>query len=491
MEEEMKSLMENRTWDIVPLPDGQKALKCKWVLRKKTDVNGNLERYKARLVIKGCSQRAGIDFDEVYSPVVRYASIRYLISLAVQYDMEIYQMDAITAFLQGDLDDVIYMQQPEYFHDNTNKVCKLRKSLYGLKQASRIWNMKFSNVLTTAGYIRSTSDPCIYFKFVENKKIFISIYVDDVLIFTNCSKLRTELQQILTSNFKMKDLGAARFCVGLRITRDRKNRTIYVDQTKYIEELLEKFDMVECNSIDVPSDPNQRLSKENPTTDFDVNSVPYQQAVGSILYLTQGTRPDIAFSVNNVSRYNNNYTRTHWIAVKRIMRYLKATKNLRLAFTRSANDFVIGYCDADWASDVDERKSCTGYVFMRSGAAISWNSKRQPTVALSTAEAEYMALSAAMQEAMWLKQFDDEIFNTDKPMNIFCDNQSAISLANNNGYSARCKHIDIRHHFIRQKVNDKKCIVHYVNTNDNAADAMTKSLAKQKFQHCREMFGLI
>lgn len=490
MDDEMKSLMENRTWDLVPLPSGKKALRNKWVLRKKMDSNGT-EKYKARLVVKGCSQRKGIDYDEVYSPVVRYASIRYLMSLAAQFDMEIFQMDAVTAFLQGDLDDEIYMYQPEYFNDHTDKVCKLRKSIYGLKQASRIWNSILSKVLMKAGYTQSKMDSCVYFKFVIDKKIFIAIYVDDVLIFTNCANLKHELREILMSNFKMKDLGIAKFCVGLHITRDRKNGIIYLDQSKYIEELLEKFGMSNCNPIDTPGDSNSRLTKEERTGDFDPSVVPYQQAVGCLLYLTQGTRPDIAYVVNEVSRYNNCFTNTHWQAVKRIFRYLKGTTSLRLSFKRSANGFLFGHCDADWASDVNERRSCTGYVFLRSSGAVSWNSRRQPTVALSTAEAEYMALSSATQEAMWLKNLEDEIFHGDRPVNIFSDNQSAISLANNNGYSARCKHIDIRHHFVRQKVYEKKCILHYVNTNDNAADALTKNLNKQKFQSCRKLFGMI
>lgn len=405
MNEELKSLEENRTWDLVTLPEGKRALNCKWVLRKKTDEKGNLEKFKARLVIKGCAQREGIDFDEVYSPVVRYVSIRYLISIAVQFDMHIFQMDAVTAFLQGDLSDEIYMRQPEHFHDNTPRVCKLRKSIYGLKQASRIWNKKFSDVLTKAGYARSTMDPCVYFKFVGDRMIFISIYVDDVLIFTNCMNLKLELQNILTSNFKMKDLGTAKFCVGLHITRDKSNNTIYLDQTKYIEEMLDKFGMTDCNPIDTPCDANQRLVKEERTSDFDPSTVPYQQAIGCILYLTQGTRPDIAFAINNLSRYNNCFTKTHWMAVKRVLRYLKGTKNLRLAFRKDENDYMIGYCDADWATDMDERRSCTGYIFLRSSGAISWNSKRQPTVALSTAEAEYMSLSSATQEGMWLKNF--------------------------------------------------------------------------------------
>lgn len=191
-----------------------------------------------------------------------------------------------------------------------------------------------------------------------------------------------------------------------------------------------------------------------------------------------------------VSRFNNCFSSAHWMAVKRILRYLKGTSHLKLAFKKS-NCTSFGYCDADWASDTDSRRSCTGYVFLRSNGAISWNSKQQPTVALSTAEAEYKGLSAATQEAMWIKQLEDEIFGLNRPINIFCDNQSAINLADNNGYSARCKHIDIRHHFVRQVVIEKKCTIHHVSTEENAADALTKALPKQKFEHCRKLFGLI
>ena len=490
MSDEIDSLNENRTWCLVDLPKGKKAIKCKWVFKRKTDAVGNVIRYKARLVGKGCSQTAGIDYNEIYSPVVRYASIRFLISIAAEYDLEIYQMDAVTAFLQGELNEEVFMEQPEYFNDGTGRVCALKKSIYGLKQASRVWNIKLSNVLITAGYVRSKLDPCIFFKLIDSRKIFIAIYVDDVLYFTNCNQLKNELHFILTSNFKMKDLGVAEFCVGLHITRDRSNGTIYIDQSKYIEELLEKFNMTDCKPVDTPCDSNQRLTKDMQSNDFDSSEIPYQQAVGSILYLTQGSRPDIAYAVNYVSRFNNCFSKPHWLAVKRILRYLKGTANLKLAFRRSFES-LHGFCDADWASDVENRKSCTGYVFLRSNGPVSWNSKQQPTVALSTAEAEYMSLSAATQEAMWLKQLEDEIFKSNQPIKILCDNQSAISLAENNGYSARCKHIDIRHHYVRQMVNDKNCIIKYVNTEENAADLFTKALPKQKFEHCRKMFGLI
>lgn len=488
--EELDAHKTNHTWDLVDLPAGRKPIKSKWVFKRKNNSNGT--RYKARLVVKGCSQIEGIDYDEIYAPVVRYASIRYLISLAAQFDLDIYQMDAITAFLQGELTETIYMLQPEHYDDGTNKVCLLRKSIYGLKQASRVWNLKLRGVLISAGFRSSHMDPCLFFKIGGDGMIFIAIYVDDVLYFTNSGSLKTELQHILTTNFKMKDMGTAEYCVGLNITRDRSKGLIFLDQTKYINEVLEKFNMANSNSIDTPSDPNQRLKKgSSDDADFNDHTIPYQQAVGSLMYLTQGTRPDLAFAINNVCRYNTCYTREHWTAVKRILRYLHGTANLKLTFGKNANHNITGFTDADWGADVNDRKSVTGFVFTRSGGSISWCSKKQPTVALSTAEAEYMALSACTQEAMWLKQLDDEIFGTNRPMNIFCDNQSAIQIAENNGYSSRSKHIDLRHHFVREKVIDKSCILHYVNTNDNLADALTKALFKQKFAAFVEKFGLI
>lgn len=492
MKEEMESHFSNHTWDLVNLPADRKAIKSKWVFKRKTDAQGNVVRYKARLVVKGCSQKEGVDYNEIYAPVVRYASIRFLISLAAQFDLRIYQMDAITAFLQGELQEEIYMQQPDFYNDGTNRVCILRKSIYGLKQASRVWNLKLRGVLISAGYKSSQMDPCIYFKLVGNDMIFIAIYVDDVLYFTNSNAFKADLHHILTSKFRMKDMGEAECCVGLHITRDKSSGTIFLDQRKYIGEILEKFNMSNCKYIDTPSDPNQRLKKgESGDPDFNSETIPYRQAVGSLMYLTQGTRPDLAFSINNVCRFNTCYTREHWTAVKRIMRYLHGTANLRLAFSKNKGHKIVGYSDADWGSDVDDRRSVTGYVFIRSGGAISWASKKQPTVALSTAEAEYMALSACSQEAYWLKQLEDEIFERNRPVDLMCDNQSAICIAENIGYSSRSKHIDLRHHFVREKISDGSCVLHYVNTNDNTADALTKALNKQKFAKFANSFGLI
>lgn len=253
--------------------------------------------------------------------------------------------------------------------------------------------------------------------------------------------------------------------------------------------MLEKFGMLDCNPVDTPSDVNQKLFKGE-SSEKDEN-IPYQQAVGSLIYLAQGTRPDIAYAVNNASRFNNCYTSEHWGAVKRIFRYIRGTTGIQLRFKKQKDFGLHGFSDADWANDVDDRKSTTGHVFRRSGCAISWNSRRKQTVALSTTEAEYMALAAATQEAIWLRQFEEEFWQINSPITMYCDNRSAICLANNSVYSARSKHIDIRHHYVREKCNEEKIVVKHINTDFMAADGLTKALPKQKFVFCRNSFGLI
>lgn len=249
--------------------------------------------------------------------------------------------------------------------------------------------------------------------------------------------------------------------------------------------------MQDAKAISMPSDPNQKLSIEM-ITDDDKNTgkIPYQEAVGSLLYVAQCTRPDIAFAVNDVSRFNSNFGLVHWNAVKRIIRYLKGTIDYKLKFTYDGMD-ILGYTDSDWASDLDKRRSCTGYVFKLSDGAISWMSKRQPTVALSTTEAEYMAMSAATQEAIWLRQLYAELnHGTLKPLKLFCDNQGAIKMAGIDCYRARTKHIDIRHHFIREKINDKTIDIQYLPTNEMVADGLTKAVTKEKTEFCAMKMGL-
>lgn len=493
MKEEFDSLIKNGTWNLAELPKNKKVINCKWVFKSKTDDEGNVMRYKARLVAKGCGQRKGIDYQETYSPVVRYSSIRYLISIAAEYDLDIYQMDVVTAFLHGELSDELYMKQPEFFDDQTGRVCRLNKSIYGLKQASRQWNIKFNEVLLGTGFKQSELDPCVYYCINDTRMTFVSIYVDDLMIFTNDEHMTSKLKNKLMNSFEMKDLGEAKNCVGLHITRNRVNGTISIDQTKYIKEILENFGMTDCKPVASPADPNVKLNKNmSPKMDEERNdmaNVPYQEAVGSILYLANGSRPDISFAVNNVSRFNKNPGRAHWQAVKRILRYLKGTIDTRLEFTRSGNTTVKGFTDADWAGDVDDRRSCTGYVFLRNGGAIAWNSRKQQTVALSSTEAEYMSLSSAVQEAAWLRQFESEFWPCE-PITIYSDNRGAICLCENNGFNSKSKHIDIRHHYVRQKVRNGEIKICFVPSEEMVGDSLTKPVTTQKFIWCTQQMGL-
>lgn len=293
----------------------------------------------------------------------------------------------------------------------------------------------------------------------------------------------------------MKDLGEAQKCVGLKIERDSSGN-YYLDQTTFIQSILERFDMTNCNPVSTSGDPNQKLSKQMcPATEIDrkkVENYPYQQLVGALLYLVQGSRPDISFAVSNVSRFNSCFGKGHWMAAKRILRYLKGTMKAKLKFSSECKSSIHGFTDSDWASDIDKRRSCSGYVFMLQNGAISWSSRYQPTVAQSTAEAEYMALAAATQEALWLKQFNQQLGCpiADEPILVICDNVGALYLSKNDAYLPRTKHIDVKHHFVRDCLSESKIRVQYITTNEMVADSLTKSINTNKQMFCARKMGL-
>lgn len=495
MKRELKAQMNNRTWELVELPASKRALPCKWVFRTKRDASGTITGHKARLVAKGFAQRRGVDYEETFSPVVRYSSIRYLISLAAEYNLDIHQMDAVSAFLQGDLEEEIYMSQPPGFSDGTSKVCRLRKSLYGLKQASRVWNEKLDSILQGFGLTQSKFDSCVYYKIEEQCMIIVAVWVDDLLIFANNRKMMNEVKCQLSRSFEMTDLGEAKSFLGLELTRDRKSKKIWLSQQHYIEQILKRFNMDEANPVSTPMSNGDNFSKtQEPRTEGEkekMRKIPYQEAIGSLLFAAQITRPDIAFAVSSLSRFNNNPGMPHWAGVKRVLRYLRGTSSYKLKFDGSKIGPIYGYCDADWASDPDERRSVTGYIFIKCDAPISWCTKRQPTVALSTTEAEYMSMSSAAQEALWLRGLSEEIEQHSKsPTEIFCDNQGARNLALNGAYQARTKHIDVRHHFMREKVHAKLLAFTYVPTKKMIADSLTKALDVNKFSECIKYQGI-
>lgn len=363
MDEEMRSLMENKTWNLVELPEGRKAIKTKWIFKTKRDEKGNILRYKARFVAKGCAQKFGQDYVETFAPVVRYSTIRLLMALAVKRGLKVDQMDAITAFLQGDLSEVIYVEQPESFTDGTNRVGKLNRAMYGLKQAGREWNRTLVKALKSFDLIQSKIDPCVFYN--HNLDLIVAIYVDDILIFWLDPTALVKIKRSLCNTFKMKDMGSAKQILGIRVNQG--DGFIELDQSAYIKSIIERFNMENSKAVATPGETSVKLSaKPNPNDADDMDElakIPYQEAVGCLLYLSQGTRPDIAHSVTSVSRFNSNYKMTHWRAVKRIFRYLNGSTNLKLRYSNTTDDDLNGYTDADWASEVDKRRSCTSYVF--------------------------------------------------------------------------------------------------------------------------------
>lgn len=459
----------------------------------------NETSYKARLVVRGCAQRQGIDYQETFSPVVKYNSIRYLLSLAASEGLRITHMDVTTAYLNGELEEDIYVKPPDEIEGShkLEGVWKLKKAMYGLKQSGRVWNKKLDTILREYGLEKSKADPCIYHRKLSGKRLIVAIYVDDLLIFSKEKHEEKRLKKSLQQKFEMKDLGNAKQFLGINIERNERHGNIHIHQSEYIKRTLERFRMQDCNPISTPADPNVRLTAKTQTSkseeDKDISKTSYQEAVGSLLYLSQISRPDISFAVNQVSKFNINPDKQHWNAVKRIFKYLKGTINYKLRYSKDFNEEIIGYSDANWANDPECRKSITGTVFIKNGGAISWASKLQRTVALSTVEAEYIALATTCQEALWLQELRSEIEpeKKTKPMQLFSDNNGAISLSKNACMSQRSKHIDTRYHFLRDNIERNNVVIKHVSTEDMTADIFTKPLPKIKVEFHTKSLGLL
>jgi hypothetical protein len=493
MKDEMKSLEKNKTWLLTKLPSGKKALQNKWVFRVKDEHDGT-KRYKARLVVKGFQQKEGIDFNEIFSPVVKMTTIRLVLSIVAAEGLHLEQLDVKTTFLHGDLDEDIYMTQPEGFQvkGKENLVCKLKKSLYGLKQAPRQWYLKFDNFMGRIGYKRCDNDHCCYIKKFKGSYIILLLYVDDMLVAGSDMSEIKKLKRQMSEEFEMKDLGAANQILGMSIFRN-KDGSLTLSQEKYIGKVLEKFSLKDAKIRSTPLGSHFKLSKvQSPKSDEDkkeMAKVPYASAVGSLMYAMVCTRPDIAHAVGVVSRFMSNPGREHWEAVKWLLRYLKGTSKMALHF--KGKDVILrGYADADLGGCKESYKSTTGYVFTVGGTAVSWMSKLQKSVALSTTEAEYMAVAEASKELIWLKNFLEELGKEQVDCALFCDNQSAIHLAKNPVFHSKTKHIQLRYHFIREKINDGTLKLKKIKGTENPADMLTKVVTLEKLKLCIASTGL-
>lgn len=503
-DEEYRALMENCTWVLVPREKHMKVLKNRWLFRVKYTSEGDIERFKARLAVKGFMQIYGIDYLEVYSPVVRLDTLRALLTLAAVWDYEAHQMDVTAAFLNGAIDVEVFMEQPTGYvaEGKEDWVCFLKKSLYGLKQAPRVWFRLLKSYLEEQGFGLLSCEPCVAVKVVDGWLVFITIYADDQILFAPNLVMIQMLKDMLDVRFKMKDLGELHYILGWEIIRNRQDRTVFVSQRKYTLTVLERFQMSECNGCKTPSTADLKLSKTMCPTDTDENDLmktkPYRAVIGSLMYLMLGTRPDLAYLVRECSQFLDNPGLMHWRAAKRGLRYLKETIDwgLRLGGIKWASErldnHLDAYADADFANRVDDRKSVAGYITKFCGSTISWVSQTEKTVALHTTEAEYMALSLLVQEVVHLRQMLKELkVQQRNPSQIYVDNESAKKLAKNPQFHSRSKHIDVRHHFVRERIELKHIDVERVASTDNIADAFTKPLTRPAFEKHRAAMGLM
>jgi transposase InsO family protein len=485
---ELRSLEENKTWELVSLPYGQTPIPCKWVFKVKKDAQGNIERFKARLVVKGYAQRPGIDFDEVYAPVSKHATLRALLAKVAVEDLELHQFDVKTAFLNGELEEEIYMKPPEGLQVSPGKVCRLVKSLYGLRQAPRAWHTKLKEELSKMGFVASQSDAALFIHEEKNEVVYMLVYVDDILVAAKSPDEIDQFKKKFLDRFEARDLGDASFFLGMEIVRDRRLRTIGLNQGKFAQQLVEKFSMQDAKPASTPSSTAVKISAEG--SPLDTVKFPYSELVGSLLYLAVCTRPDIAQAVGAVARYLSKPTVSHWNAVHMILRYVKGTVKYGLMYGHGDLG-IIGYCDADYAGDIDTRRSTTGYAFVMNGGVISWNSRLQATVAASTVEAEYMAAAAAVKEALWLRKLMQDLGCGESCITIKDDNQGALKILKHPISSARSKHIDVLHHFARERVQRGEVTFEYLSTERMIADILTKPLPKCKFVDCCRGLGLL
>lgn len=488
MVDEMAALHSNGTWDLVVLPSGKSTVGCRWVYAVKVGPDGQVDRLKARLVAKGYTQVYGSDYGDTFSPVAKIASVRLLLSMAAMCSWPLYQLDIKNAFLHGDLAEEVYMEQPPGFvaQGESGLVCRLRRSLYGLKQSPRAWFSRFSSVVQEFGMLRSTADHSVFYHHNSlGQCIYLVVYVDDIVITGSDQDGIQKLKQHLFTHFQTKDLGKLKYFLGIEIAQS--SSAVVLSQRKYALDILEETGMLDCKPVDTPMDPNVKLVPGQGEPLGDPGR--YRRLVGKLNYLTI-TRPDISFPVSVVSQFLQSPCDSHWDAVIRILRYIKSTPGQGVLYENRGHTQVVGYTDADWAGSPTDRRSTSGYCVFIGGNLISWKSKKQDVVARSSAEAEYRAMALATCELIWLRHLLRELrFGKDEQMKLICDNQAALHIASNPVFHERTKHIEVDCHFIREKIASGCVATSFVNSNDQLADIFTKSLRGPRIKYICNKLG--
>jgi hypothetical protein len=466
------------------------------VLKVKRNSDGTVERYKARLVLMGHLQRENIDFFETYAPVVDFTAVRIALVIARHSSMAMHHLDVKCAFLNGILNEEIYMSLPDAYAPTNGSVCKLRRSIYGLRQAPRAWHEKLTSDLSTLGYRPFEYAESVFWRVRNSVKVILLIYVDDILLLVSSNSAVQAVKDEIASLYTIKDLGEAEYFLGIKLDRGTSGE-LKLSQTKYVESVLDRFNMSGCKPAPSPMVPNKEVMERKERSDDEARlmaGVPYREAIGALLYLSIRTRPDIAVAVCTLAKHVQSPRPLHWEAVKRVLRYLQGTKHEGLVFhavERSEPLTLTIYADADWGTDPDERYSRTGIVCQLSGNTVWWKSRKQNSIAVSSCEAEYMALFEGAKDVLWLRNLLCEFGNCQgtSPTTIYHDNQGSIAWAQEDNLR-KVKHIDMRYHFTNALIAAGHAIVKYIDSAENRADIFTKPLAGQVFLTAKDELGL-
>lgn len=486
---ELDAHSKNKTWMIVPRRTDCKEISSRWIFKIKHDGPGGATRYKARLVARGYTQEEGVDFNEIFSPVVRMESIRLLFSLAVQFDLKYVQFDITTAFLNGVVEEELYLSPPEGLDISDKHTCRLIKSLYGLRQAPRAWNSALKEVLEQYNMKATYSDPCVYVA-TEPEVIYLAVYVDDGLVFSKSQKAIDKFLAFMKQKFEVKQLDAKCF-LGLQIEHNQSDGSILLHQTDYSKRVLMRYNMADAKEVATPLELNHKLHDPELLKQDAVDSKPYAEILGSLMYCATATRPDISYAVSVLSKFTSEPRPEHWKALKRVLRYIKGTYDRGLMYRKCDKMDVTCYTDADWAGDRGNRRSMSGMAIFITTAPVCYRAQQQPLVALSTTEAEYIAAAMCGQDLLWIRRFLGELNIKVNKYTLMCDNQSSLKLIRNPEFHQRTKHIDTRYHFIRERYAEGCFELEYVSTTEQLADIFTKSLTFEKHANLRSKLGCI
>ncbi|KAL0403674.1 UNVERIFIED_CONTAM: Retrovirus-related Pol polyprotein from transposon RE2 [Sesamum radiatum] len=485
MKAELDALERNCTWKLTPLPAGKRPIGCKWIFKTKLRADGTVERYKARLVAKGFNQIAGVDYSDNFSPVAKTVTVRLFLSLAAIHGWPLHQMDINNAFLHGHLDEDLYMSPPDRYAVQPGFVCKLERSIYDLKQASHQWNAELTLKLTEFGFKQSAHDHCLFTQSTSDGFLALLVYVDDILVTAPTVTLIQQVKDYLHNLFTIKDLGTARYFLGLEIARNSDG--IYVAQHKYIQDIIRDIGLMNAKTTSTPFPLGLKLTENCGGLLDDPEN---KDLVGRLLYLGY-TRPDISHSVQQLSQFLQRPCDVHWRAAVHVVRYLKGTATKGLFLPSDSSCELRAYCDADWASCSDSRRSLTGFCVFFRNALISWKTKKQSTVSRSTAEAEYRSMAATVCELRWISYLLSNLgVSIRLPIQLFCDNQAAMHIMANPVFHERTKHIELDCHIVRDAYKDGFISPSFVRSSSQIADIFTKVLGLKSFVSLLGKLGL-